>query len=183
MPTHDYNPIIIGGGVAGSPLTAIAGLPQRITPCPRAKPPQNAQNFGSVYKGYQALPTCDYDLIIIGGGVAGSALAAGIAAAGARTLVLEAETSFRDRVRGEAIMPWGVAEARQMGLLDVITQAGANPLPFWDSYQGADRSGHRDLTRTTQPKEPALACYHPALQTALLNHAESRGGEVWRTVS
>ena len=126
------------------------------------------------------MPTQDYDLIIIGGGIAGAALAAGAAAAGARTLILEAETSFRDRVRGEAIMPWGVAEARQMGLLNAITQAGANPLPFWDSYQGPDRSGHRDLTRTTQVKEPTLACYHPALQTALLHHAESRGAEVWR---
>ena len=45
------------------------------------------------------MASCDYDLIIIGGGVGGSALAAGMAAAGARTLVLEAETSFRDRVR------------------------------------------------------------------------------------
>ena len=127
------------------------------------------------------MPTQDYDLIIIGGGIAGSALAAGTAAAGARTLILESETSFRDRVRGEAIMPWGVAEARQMGLLDAITQAGANPLPFWDSYQGPDRSGHRDLTRTTQVKEPTLACYHPALQTARPNPTKSRGDKASRT--
>ena len=112
------------------------------------------------------MPTKDYDLIIIGGGIAGAALAA----AGARTLILDAETTFHDRVRG-------VAKARRMGLLDAMTQTGANSLPFWDSYQGPDRSGHRDLTRTTQVKEPTLACYHPAL----LNHAESRGPEVWRT--
>ena len=121
-----------------------------------------------------------YDLIIIGGGVGGSALAAGMASAGARTLVIEAEHSFRDRVRGEAIMPWGVAEIRLMGLEDVLEKAGANPLTFWDSYQGADRSGHRDLTRTTPVHEPVMACYHPALQTALLEHAEERGAEVWR---
>ena len=122
----------------------------------------------------------DYDLIVIGGGVGGSALAAGMAAAGVRTLVLEAEESFRDRVRGEAVMPWGVAEARQMGLDAVLERAGSNPLPFWDSYQGADRSGHRDLTRTTRVKEPVMACYHPVLQTALLQHAEESGAEVWR---
>ena len=122
----------------------------------------------------------DYDLIIIGGGVGGSALAASMAAAGARTLVLEAEESFRDRVRGEAVMPWGVAEARLLGLDGVLEQAGANPLPFWDSYQGADRSGHRDLTRTTRVKEPVMACYHPVLQTALLKYAEESGAEVWR---
>ena len=122
----------------------------------------------------------DYDLIVIGGGVGGSALAAGMAAAGARTLVLEAEESFRDRVRGEAVMPWGVAEARLLGLDGVLEQAGANPLPFWDSYQGADRSGHRDLTRTTRVKEPVLACYHPVLQAALLEYAEESGAEVRR---
>ena len=124
----------------------------------------------------------DYDLIVIGGGVAGSALAAGIAAAGARTLVLEAEESFRDRVRGEAIMPWGVAEARRLGLEDALERASANPLPFWDSYLGADRSGHRDLARTTRVSEPVMACYHPALQAAVLEHAERSGADVWRGV-
>ena len=122
----------------------------------------------------------DYDLIVIGGGVGGSALAAGMAAAGAKTLVLEAEESFRDRVRGEAVMPWGVAEARLMGLDTILEEAGANPLPFWDSYQGPDRSGHRDLTRTTQVKEPVMACYHPALQDSLLQHSERSGAAVWR---
>ena len=122
----------------------------------------------------------DYDLIVIGGGVGGSALAAGMAASGARILVLEAEESFRDRVRGEAVMPWGVAEARLLELDGVLEQAGANPLPFWDSYQGADRSGHRDLTRTTRVKEPVLACFHPVLQAALLENAAQYGAEVWR---
>ena len=122
----------------------------------------------------------DYDMIVIGGGVAGSAVAAGVATAGARTLLVEAEGSFRDRVRGEAIMPWGVAEARSMGIVPVLERAGANPLQFWDSYQGAERSGHRDLTRTTKVGEPVMACYHPALQTALLEHAEECGVEVLR---
>ncbi len=122
----------------------------------------------------------DYDIIVIGGGVGGSALAAGMTKATARTLVLEAEESFRDRVRGEALMPWGVAEARLMGLDTALALAGATPLPFWDSYQGADRSGHRDLTRTTRAKEPVMACYHPLLQDALLQQAEETGAAVWR---
>ena len=122
----------------------------------------------------------DYDIIVIGGGVGGSALAAGMAAAGAHILVLERQSSFRDRVRGEALMPWGVAEARLLGLEDAISRAGANPLPYWDSYLGAERSGHRDLTRTTLVNEPVMACYHPTLQTALLQHAEESGADVWR---
>ena len=122
----------------------------------------------------------DYDLIIVGGGVGGSALAAVMAAEGVRTLVLEAEPSFRDRVRGEAVMPWGGAEVRLLGLEGALEKAGANQLNFWDSYQGPDRTGHRDLSRTTQVKEPVMACYHPALQTALLEHAEEAGAQVWK---
>ena len=124
----------------------------------------------------------DYDLIVVGGGVAGSALAAGMASAGARALVLEAEKSFRDRVRGEAIMPWGVADARLLGLESALEQAAANPLAFWDSYQGPDRSGHRDLTRTTRASEPVMACYHPALQESLLEHARNSWADVWRGI-
>ncbi len=126
------------------------------------------------------MPNGEYELIVIGGGVGGAALAASMAAAGARTLVLEAEATFRDRVRGEAVMPWGVAEVRMLGLESHLKRAVANPLPFWDSYQGADRSGHRDLTRTTRVQEPVMACYHPNLQSALLQCAEDAGAEVWR---
>ena len=124
----------------------------------------------------------DYDLIVIGGGVAGCALSAGMASEGVRVLVLESENSFRDRVRGEAIMPWGVAELRLLGLEAVLERAGANPLTFWDSYQGAERSGHRDLTRTTRVGEPVMACYHPSLQTALFEHALDSGVDVRRGV-
>ena len=122
----------------------------------------------------------DYDLIIVGGGVGGSALAGSMALAGARTLALEGESRFRDRVRGEAIMPWGVSEVKLLGLEYALIEAAANPLTFWDSYAGADRSGHRDLRRTTRAEEPVLACYHPKLQESLLRWAEASGAEVRR---
>ena len=124
----------------------------------------------------------NYDLVIVGGGVGGAALAGSMASAGASVLVLEAESRFRDRVRGEAIMPWGVAEVKLLGLERTLIQAAANPLPFWDSYAGADRSSHRDLRRTTSVEEPALACYHPKLQESLLRWAEGCGAEVRRGV-
>ena len=128
------------------------------------------------------MTTGTYDLIIVGGGVGGAALAGAMASAGVRALVLEAETRFRDRVRGEAIMPWGVADAKLLGLEHTLIQAAANPLTFWDSYSGADRSGHRDLRRTTRVEEPVLACYHPKLQESLLRWAESCGADVRRGV-
>ena len=77
-----------------------------------------------------------YDIITIGGGIAGAALAKAMAERGARVLVLERETAFRDRVRGEAIMPWGTAEAQELGLYDAIMASGGHDLRWWNSYQG-----------------------------------------------
>jgi flavin-dependent dehydrogenase len=57
-----------------------------------------------------------YDIITVGGGLGGSALAKAMAAHGARVLVVERETQFKDRVRGEFMAPWGVAEARELGI-------------------------------------------------------------------
>src|SRR5262249_32907834 len=60
------------------------------------------------------------DLIVVGGGIAGASLARRMAEGGARVVVLERETEFRDRIRGEALVPWGVGEARQLGVVDIL---------------------------------------------------------------
>ena len=52
-----------------------------------------------------------YDIITVGGGLGGASLAKAMAEHGAKVLVLERETQFKDRVRGEGMMPWGVADA------------------------------------------------------------------------
>jgi flavin-dependent dehydrogenase len=56
-----------------------------------------------------------FDVIIVGGSIAGSTLGGVLARAGLGILVLEREARFRDRIRGEGTWPWGVAEARQAG--------------------------------------------------------------------
>jgi flavin-dependent dehydrogenase len=58
----------------------------------------------------------DYDVITVGGGLGGAALAKVLAENGVHVLVVERETTFKDRVRGEWIAPWGVAEAQKLGL-------------------------------------------------------------------
>ena len=60
-----------------------------------------------------------FEVVIIGGGIAGNALATVLARAGRAVLVLERATVYRDRVRGELFRPWGVAEARQLGLYEL----------------------------------------------------------------
>ena len=121
-----------------------------------------------------------YDLLIIGGGIAGASLAGAVAKQGAKVVVLESEPRFKDRVRGEAIMPWGVADARALGIYDVLVSAGAIPITYWDTYQGAERSGHRNIVNTAPLKEHILDCYHPAMQEALLQWAQDSGASVKR---
>src|SRR5882672_9114805 len=59
-----------------------------------------------------------YDIAIVGGGLAGSALAKSMAEKRFRVIVLEREKEFRDRVRGEQMACWGVAEARELGIYE-----------------------------------------------------------------
>ena len=67
-----------------------------------------------------------YDLIMIGGGISGSAMAIVMARAGHRVLVLERSEQFEDQVRGEWIAPWGVAEVQRLGLYDLLMEAGGD---------------------------------------------------------
>jgi flavin-dependent dehydrogenase len=57
-----------------------------------------------------------YDIVTVGGGIAASSLAKAMAERGARVLILEREKQFKDRVRGEAVVSWGVAEANELGI-------------------------------------------------------------------
>ena len=57
------------------------------------------------------------DAIVVGGGIAGSTVAGVLARRGHDVLVLEREAAYKDRVRGENILPWGVDAARRLGVL------------------------------------------------------------------
>ncbi len=120
------------------------------------------------------------DVAVVGGGVAGSSVAAVLAQSGMSVVLIERETRFRDRVRGESIHPWGVREVRALGLSDVLRSAGAHELPLWDGY--ANRAsvvgGRYESLGPDVPNE--LAVYHPALQSALLDHARGCGVRILR---
>ncbi|PKB73745.1 MAG: hypothetical protein BZY75_00155 [SAR202 cluster bacterium Io17-Chloro-G7] len=119
-----------------------------------------------------------YDIITVGGGIAGASLAKVMAEKGAKVLVLERDSVFRDRVRGEAIMPWGTAEAKELGLYETFIASGGRDLVWWDGYQGSERTSHRELTATTTPKEPVTAFHHPTAQSFLIRAAADAGAEI-----
>ena len=66
----------------------------------------------------------DYDLITVGGGLAGSALAKVMADAGARVLVLEQERTFRLASVTKPIVAYAVLIAVEEGALDWDDPAG-----------------------------------------------------------
>lgn len=123
-----------------------------------------------------------YDLIVVGGGLAGASLAKAMAAAGARVLVLERERRFRDRVRGEGMHPWGIAEARALGLGTALTEAGAREVQFWTSHRG-NVLRRRDLVATSPARAGEMTFYHPAIQERLLRLAGDASAEVRRGVT
>src|SRR6516165_455136 len=120
-----------------------------------------------------------YDLIVVGGGIAGASLAQRMAKSGARVLVLEQETEFRDRIRGECLQPWGVGEARQLGVADAL-RICANEMRWVDFIINGQHATKRDFVATTPQTSGMWGFYHPRAQEALLAMAAAAGAEVRR---
>jgi 2-polyprenyl-6-methoxyphenol hydroxylase-like FAD-dependent oxidoreductase len=121
-----------------------------------------------------------FDAITVGGGLGGSTLATALARTGFKVLVLEQEIQFKDRVRGENILPWGVAAARRLGLVDDLLNAGGHQSRHWTTYMLGKPVARRDLHLTTSHGEVSLNIYHPDMQEALLKRASAIGVEVKR---
>ena len=121
-----------------------------------------------------------YDIITVGGGIAASSLAIAMAGRGAKVLVLEREKQFKDRVRGEGLVPWGVAEATELGICDLLKEKCAHEVP---QVEGGSGAALRDLRATTPQQLPLFSFPHQVMQETLLAAAESAGAEVRRGVS
>jgi 2-polyprenyl-6-methoxyphenol hydroxylase-like FAD-dependent oxidoreductase len=124
-----------------------------------------------------------FDLVVVGGGLAGASLARSLAERGARVLVFERDEQFRDRVRGELMTPWGVAEAESLGIGELLRSGCGHELPWVDFFSGDTLMAHRPVAATTPQQLPCLTFYHPAMQEVLLEGAANAGAEVRRGAS
>jgi 2-polyprenyl-6-methoxyphenol hydroxylase-like FAD-dependent oxidoreductase len=121
----------------------------------------------------------DFDVVIVGGGIAGSSLGGVLARGGLGVLVVEKEARFRDRIRGEGTWPWGVAEARQAGLADLLDAAGTVEMRAFKRYENG-QPVETIWERPAPDDVPGLGFYHPRFQEAALSWAEAQGATTIR---
>ncbi len=129
------------------------------------------------------------EVVIVGGGIGGSALGAVLARAGIATTILEKSTVHVDHVRGEWIAPWGVAETQRLGLYDLLIAAGGHHLkrhiPYGDDVD-IETAEAQTLTFAAfegAGLKPPLCMRHPYMCEVLNAEAIAGGAEMLRGVS
>ena len=129
------------------------------------------------------------DVVIVGGGIGGSALACVLAREGIATTILEKSTVHVDHVRGEWLAPWGVAETERLGLYQLLLDAGGHHLkrniPFGDDVDPElAKSQTLDLTAFEGAGfKPPLCMRHPDMCDLLNAEAIARGAKLLRGVT
>jgi 2-polyprenyl-6-methoxyphenol hydroxylase-like FAD-dependent oxidoreductase len=127
------------------------------------------------------------DAVIVGAGIAGSALAVSLARSGYSVTLLEKSTIHVDRVRGEFIVPWRVAEAKTLGILEVLENAGANytvrSIPYGEEFSPeVARKYTVPMDQMVPGIQGALNLGHPSICNALNDAAIGAGATLLRGV-
>lgn len=129
----------------------------------------------------------DYEVIIVGGGIGGSALATALARTGRKVLLLEASEVYEDRVRGEWIAPWGVTEVKRVGLYDLLMGAGghhiARHITYDEAWSPAEAEARTLPLAIFAPDVPGPLCLgHPKHCQTLFDAARDAGADARRGV-
>jgi 2-polyprenyl-6-methoxyphenol hydroxylase-like FAD-dependent oxidoreductase len=127
------------------------------------------------------------DVVVVGAGIAGASIAAVLARGGLEVLLLERQRAYRDRVRGEYMAPWGVLEARAVGLEAVIRGARAVDARYSVPYDellapSAAEAAKGDASTILPGVRGPLCASHPQACQALAGEAVRLGAELVRGV-
>jgi menaquinone-9 beta-reductase len=129
------------------------------------------------------------EVVIVGAGIGGSALATVLARAGISVTILEKSLVHVDHVRGEWLAPWGVAETKRLGLYDTLLAAGGHHLARHIAY-GDDIDPATAESQLLDFKafegagfKPPLCMRHPDMCDLLNVEAIKAGAELLRGVT
>ncbi|TNE40046.1 MAG: FAD-dependent monooxygenase [Alphaproteobacteria bacterium] len=130
----------------------------------------------------------EFDIVVIGGGIGGSAFATVMARAGHSVLLLEKTSDHVDKVRGEWMAPWGVKELQTLDLYEPMMAAGGHHI---SRAVGFDEDV--DVENALADFAPVddilpgvlgpLCLGHPTMCNVLNTEAEKAGVRVLREVS
>ncbi len=128
------------------------------------------------------------DVVIVGGGIGGGALAKCLGEAGVSVLVLERTQQYADVVRGEWIAPWGVPETQALGVYPLYLENGGHHLTRHVTYDedldpGVAERGAIDLTGVIANSPGPLCIGHPAMCNLLNQAAGEAGATILRGVT
>lgn len=115
-----------------------------------------------------------WDAVVVGGGPAGSATAARLAAAGQRVLLLDREEFPRPKPCGECLSPAAVEAIRTLGALPLVRAAPHAPIEGWRIQPQAGEA----FTGSFPGSGMGIGIARSILDAILLELARSRGVEV-----
>lgn len=128
------------------------------------------------------------DVVVVGGGIAGSALAAALAGDGQSVMLLERQIIYRDKVRGEVVNCWGVEELLKLGLEKPLLDAGGTYVNRFVGYdETIDSAVAEDAVLHLDELVPGipgvLDVGHPEACEALATAAVDAGARMVRGVN
>lgn len=118
------------------------------------------------------------DVVVVGGGIAGSAISVVLAREGLSVLLLEKTLLHKDVTRGEWLAPWGVVEANKLGLTDLYLAEGGHRIDQHISYsdlESAEASEAAGFNIAEMGIEKPLCIRHPVACDLLNREAVALG--------
>ena len=123
----------------------------------------------------ETVPPMNYDVIIVGGGPAGSSAAITLTQSGLRVLVLEAKQMPREKLCGEFITPESFQTLRRLGVMDQIVAAGAQEIRTLGLNDSTGRQVTAPISDLSRGSEFALSLTRARFDQILFDRAREVG--------
>ncbi|KAK3356656.1 squalene epoxidase [Lasiosphaeria hispida] len=115
----------------------------------------------------------NYDVIVIGAGIAGSAAAVAFSRQGRQVLLVERNLKEPDRIVGELLQPGGVDALSELGLVDCLEGIDATPINGYHLYWKDEEASFWFCEREGRKRKPQGSSFHHGKFVTKLRQAAS----------